>query len=77
MSSTVILKNLPDRMVHRILPEGISVSELAYANIKTVLLIPTEGGGTYVVFDIKGEWNYLSDIGIDELFGLMSGGRGL
>ena len=60
-------------MLKRILPIETNGSELAYANIDTILLIPTEDGGTYIVFDVKGEWNYLSDDGIEELFVKLSG----
>jgi len=72
MGKTIIIKGLPDRMIRRILPEEATDTELAYAMLKTLLLLPTEDGGTLVVFDVKSEWNYLTDISAEELFGRMA-----
>ena len=70
---TIILKGLPDTMIRRILPEKITDTEIAYANIGTILFIPATDGGTLVVFDTRSEWNYVTDEGFEELFNCMSG----
>ena len=72
MSNTIIIKGLPDHMIRRILPEEVSDTGIAYAMIKTVLFMPTSDGGTFVVFDIKSEWNYITDKTSEDLFALMS-----
>jgi hypothetical protein len=59
-------------MLRRILPEEAGHAEAAYANIKTVLLIPAEEGKTLVVFDTRSEWSYMSDKSAEELFKNMS-----
>jgi hypothetical protein len=73
MGKTIILKDLPDYIIRRLLPEDIKDKEIAYANIKTVLLVPAENGSALVVFDVKSEWNFIDELGIDELFRRMSG----
>jgi hypothetical protein len=73
MNNVVVLKGLPDRMILRILPKEVSNTEFAYANTRTVILIPMEENVTFVAFDDKDEWNYRANIGTEELFGLMSG----
>ena len=70
---TIILRGLPYSMIRRILPKKISDTELAYAGIKTVLLMSTEDGGTYVIFEGRGEWNYLTYVSFGTLFRRMSG----
>ena len=70
--NNVIIKGLPDHIIQRILPKGISTSMVAYANINTVILMPIANGRTYVIFDYKDEWNYLTKKSIDELFRCMS-----
>ena len=70
---TIIVKGLPDHMIRRILPGEITDTEIAYANINTILFFPMEEGGTLVVFDVKGEWNYKTRSGAEELFKRMSG----
>jgi len=72
-NKTIIVKGLPDHMIRRILPVEVSNSEFAYASIGTILLIPTAEGGTFVVFDIRSEWNYLADTDAEGLFLRMSG----
>ena len=77
---TIIVKGLPGHMIRRILPVeiavGITDTEIAYANINTILFLPTGDGGTLVVFDVKSEWNYKTDAGAEELFGYLSGSGG-
>jgi hypothetical protein len=75
-TKTIILKGLPDYMVRRILPGDITDTEIAYANIGTILFLQTGEGGTLVVFDVKSEWNYVTDESVEELFGCMSGNGG-
>ena len=73
MSKAISLKGLPNHMVRRLIQKEISESELAYAGIGTVLLVPMEDGGTMVVFDLKSEWNYIADANVEELFSCMAG----
>ena len=72
MKKVISIKGLPDSMIKRILPEEVSDSEYAYSNIQTVLLIPEEDK-TQVVFDIRRDWNYLTDQSAEELFASMAG----
>ena len=69
----IILKGLPDNMVRRILPDEISDTEITYANISTVVLVPMDDGNPFVAFDGRDEWNYKADVGVEELFRMMSG----
>ena len=73
MSKVISLKGLPDHMVRRLIQKEVSESELAYAGIKTVLLIPMEDGGTMIVFDVKSEWNYIADTDVESLLCRMAG----
>ena len=73
---TIIVKGLPDNMIRNILPDEITDTEIAYANINTILFFPIEDGGSFVVFDAKSEWSYLTDLGAEELFRRMSGSTG-
>ena len=73
MNKAIILKGLPSHMIRRILQHEVSDSELAYANISTVLFMPTGDCGTFVIFDIKSEWNYQTDMDAEGLFLRMSG----
>jgi len=73
---TIIIKGLPDYMIRRILQKEVSDTELAYANIRTILFIQSGESGTLVVFDVKSEWNYITDASIEDLFGLLSGDDG-
>ena len=73
---TIIIKGLPDYMIRRILQKEVSDTELAYANIRTILFIQSGESGTLVVFDVKSEWNYITDASIEDLFGRLSGDDG-
>ena len=70
---TITLRGLPYSMIRRILPKKVSDGELAYAGISTVLLMSTDDGGTYVILEGYGEWNYLTYVSAGTLFRRMSG----
>ena len=73
MSKVISIKGLPDNIIRRIVSDKISDVELAYANIETILLISSEDERTRIVFDVKSEWNYVSDMDVPELLSYMGG----
>ena len=75
MSNVISIKGLPDNMIRRIVTKEITETELAYANIGTILLIPVEARRTLVVFDVKGEWNYISDKPVPTLLACLAAGE--
>ena len=73
----LVLKGLPDYIVRRILPDEISDTDIAYANINTIVFVPMDNGTQFVAFDGRDEWNYKADVGVEELFRMMSGSGAL
>jgi len=73
MRNVITLVGLTDRMLRRIVPENVSDTDIVYSNVQRVLLMPTFEGVVSVVFDNKSEWDYPTELTVEEIFARLAG----
>jgi hypothetical protein len=66
-----------DKQIERLLSGRVSMTEIAYANIRTVVFLEMEDGRARILFGGKDEWNYDFYGNADDFLAVLSGiGKG-